>query len=57
MQITLSNDDAKTLAEILDALLPDIREEVYKTENFDLREELKRREALVKSLLNQLASA
>ncbi len=57
MQLTLTNDEAKTLAEIFDALLPDIREEVYKTENYDLREELKRREALVKSLLNQLASA
>ncbi len=57
MQLTLTNDEAKTLAEIFDSLLPDIREEVYKTENYDLREELKRREALVKSLLNQLASA
>ncbi len=57
MQITLTNDEAKRLVEILDALLPDLREEVYKTENFHLREELKRREALVKSLLDKLGSA
>jgi hypothetical protein len=57
MQITLTNEEAKTLNELLEALLPDLREEVYKTENFDLCQELKRREALVKSLLGQLASA
>lgn len=56
MQLTLTNDEAKTLAELLDALLPDLREEVYKTENFDFREDLKRREALAKSLLDRLKS-
>jgi hypothetical protein len=45
VQLTLTNDEAKTLAELLDAVLP------------DLREELKRREALVKSLLGRLKGA
>jgi len=37
------------------ASLPNLREEVYKTENYDCREELKRREAVVKDLLARLA--
>ena len=42
---------------MLNQTLADLREEVYKTDNFDYRAQLKRREALLKSLLERLSAA
>ncbi len=69
MQIALNDEERQTLVEILiprlpsgqDEVLPTeasgLREEVYKTENFDYREQFKRREAIIKQLLARLAPA
>ncbi len=57
MQIMLNDEEKRTLVEVLNELLPNLREEVYKTENFDYRSELKRRETVVKSLLDRLGSS
>ncbi len=57
MQIALNDEERRVLVEVLDETLPNLREEVYKTENFDYREQLKRREALLKSLLARLSAA
>ncbi len=57
MQIALNDEERQTLADILSEALPDLREEVYKTENFDYREQLKRRESVVKGLLARLGDA
>lgn len=57
MQIVLNDEERRVLVEVLDETLPNLREEVYKTENFDYREQLKRREALLKSLLARLSAA
>ena len=56
MQIEINDEERQTLVEILSEVLPDLREEVYKTENYDYREELKHREVVVKSLLARLGS-
>ncbi len=54
MQIHLDEEERKVLQEILEDVLPDLSEEIYKTENFDYREQLKHRQAVVKSLLERL---
>lgn len=56
MQIALDEEEKLTLVEVLSELLPDLREEVYKTENYDYRQQLKRRETVVKELLTRLGS-
>jgi hypothetical protein len=57
MQIALNDEERRVLLEVLNETLPDLREEVYKTESFDYRAQLKRREALLKSLLEHLSAA
>lgn len=57
MGITLADEECQMLAEILNDALPNLREEVYKTDNYSFREQLKRREAMIKSLLERLAAA
>ncbi len=54
MQIHLDEEQRQALLEILEEVLPNLSEEIYKTENFDYREQLKRRQAVVKSLLERL---
>ena len=57
MQISLSDEERQTLVEVLNEVLPNLREEVCKTENFDYREQLKRRESLLVGLLARLSAA
>ncbi len=54
MQLNLDEPERQALVEVLEEVLPDLSEEIYKTENFDYREQLKRRQAAVKSLLGRL---
>ncbi len=57
MQIALNNEEKQTLLEILNETLPNLRAEVYRTENYDYREELKQRKAIIKQLIARLAPA
>ncbi|MBI3670780.1 MAG: hypothetical protein HY237_13490 [Acidobacteria bacterium] len=57
MQIALNEEERQTLLETLNEALPNLREEVYRTESFDYREQLKHRETLLKELLARLAAA
>ena len=57
MQIALNDEERQTLVDILSEALPDLRGEVYKTENFDYREQLKRCESVMKGLLARLGDA
>jgi len=57
MQIALNEEEKQTLVDILNEVLPNLREEVYKTENYDYREQLKRREAVVKQLIARLSAS
>jgi hypothetical protein len=54
MQIHLNEQERQALLEILEDALSSLSEEIYKTENFDYREQLKQRQAVVKALLERL---
>ena len=56
MQVTITQEEAQVLSNLLNVFLPELREEVYRTENLDLREQLKRRETVLKALLTRLES-
>ncbi len=57
MEIALNDEERQTLIDILNETLPNLRAEVYRIENYDYREELKQREAIIKQLLARLAPA
>ncbi len=52
--LRLSDDDARALREVLSSYLSDLRMEIAGTERFELREQLKNTEALLKRLIEQL---
>lgn len=54
MLVPLKEEEREALLEVLGEALRNLREEVYKTENFDYRQELKHREEVVKTLLARL---
>lgn len=57
MQVNLEPTEASLLLSILDSSLGDLRMEIGKTENFDLRNELKRREESLKNILARVRTA
>jgi hypothetical protein len=57
MQVTLEPTEASLLLSILDSSLGDLRMEIGKTENFDMRNELKDREAIPKTILVRVRNA
>jgi hypothetical protein len=56
MDLTLDEREVGVLARVLENYLPQLREEVYKTENFEMREALKRDEEVIKSLMSRLGT-
>ncbi len=56
MQLTVTHEEARALAELLHAYLPELREEVYRTESSTLREQLERRETALSGLLTRLGA-
>lgn len=56
MQVTVTHEEAQVLSDLLHAYLPELREEMYKTESFDLREQLKRRDTVLTALLTRLGA-
>ncbi|HZU76308.1 MAG TPA: hypothetical protein VFA70_06055 [Dehalococcoidia bacterium] len=54
LTVTLSKTEAELLVELLGNNLRDLREEVYKTEDYDWRQALKQREATLRALLERL---
>ncbi|MBN9494238.1 hypothetical protein J0H33_12990 [bacterium] len=57
MQVNLEPTEASLLLSILDSSLGDLRMEIGKTENFDMRNELKDREAILKTILVRVRNA
>jgi len=57
MAINLSDDEAVLLGRIARQYYSDLREEIYKTETFDVKDQLKREEAILKGLIDKLSSA
>jgi hypothetical protein len=53
-QITLTQAEAAALREMLGSYLSDLRMEVANTDSMPFREDLKRQEALLKNILQQL---
>jgi hypothetical protein len=56
MQLTVTHEEAQVLVDVLNGYLPELREQGYKTESFDLREQWKRRETVLKALLTRLGA-
>jgi len=56
MQLTVTHEEAQVLSDLLHAYLPELHEEAYRTENFDLREQLKRRETVLQAFLTRLGA-
>ncbi len=54
MQLTLNSAEAALLASILDRHLGNLRMEVGKTENFEMRNALKHDEVVLKALIKRL---
>lgn len=54
MKLQIDLTEADLLKRVLTSYLSDLREEIGKTENFELRQSLKRDEELLKSLIERL---
>ena len=57
MEISLSDEEGALIARVLRQYYSDLREEIYKTETFDVKDQLKREEAILKGLIDKLSSA
>ncbi|MEX0784184.1 MAG: hypothetical protein WD557_16200 [Dehalococcoidia bacterium] len=57
MQLSLTNDETALFRNILDRQLSLLREEVGKTENYQMRQDLKADEALLKGLIARIHAA
>jgi hypothetical protein len=55
VHIQLTDEEAKSLHEILDHYLGDLRAQISQTESYDFRQYLHQRQDLIKKLLPQLA--
>ena len=56
MQITLDDQEKEFLLELLSEEHSELREEIYKAEEHDFKEELKRRKLLTEKLLEKLGA-
>ncbi|HLH24889.1 MAG TPA: hypothetical protein VK066_20400 [Chloroflexota bacterium] len=54
MDLELSNDERGLLAGLVDESLRSLKEEIYKTETYEYKEQLKEREALMMGILQKL---
>jgi hypothetical protein len=54
MQLEMSADEARVLADVLESALGEIREEVYKSEVAEYKDGLKQRELLMSAVLERL---
>jgi hypothetical protein len=54
--LSLTSDEVAVLSTILSDALGALHDEIYKTEDFDMRQSLKQREALLTGIQARLAS-
>jgi hypothetical protein len=57
MDLSLTEEEARLLQHILSRYLPELRDEVYKTENYQWRQDLKHDEEVLKALIAKLEKA
>jgi hypothetical protein len=53
-QISLTEDEAAVLKDVLESYLGELRMEVSNTEQYDFRLALKRKEAVIKELISRI---
>lgn len=54
MQLELTLEEQQALLNVLEEALPELREEIRKTDDFEMRESLKRREVFLRQLYARL---
>jgi hypothetical protein len=57
MQVDLNEGEISALLAALDYYLPQLREEIASTENYDMREQLKAQEQILTALLPKLGGS
>ncbi len=57
MQLDLNPHEISALLDALSSYIPQLREEIGKTENYDMREDLKNHEAALTGLLSKLGGS
>ena len=57
MQVTLDQNEVAALLDALNSYIPQLREEIGKTENYDMREELKAQHAALAGLVAKLGGS
>ena len=55
-QLTLTDEEAGTLRLVLEQYVSDLRMEIADTDSMDFRDQLKREEAFLKKLIEQLGT-
>lgn len=56
MELTLSATETDLLVNVLNRFVADLREEIGKTENFPMRQDLKHDEAALKAIISRLSA-
>jgi hypothetical protein len=57
MQVNLDEGEVSALLSALDFYLPQLREEIGRTENYDMREQLKSQEQVLSALIAKLGGS
>ncbi len=57
MQVNLEQNEVTALIEALSSYIPQLREEIGKTENYDMREGLKAQQAALNSVLSKIGGS
>lgn len=55
MQLTLTNEDARELRDLLEAALADLRSEIHHTDSAEYRRGLQERDRILRGVWQQLA--
>ncbi len=53
----LASDELTLAIELLETAYRDLKEEVYKTEDFNYKQQLKERERLIRAIIDKLSGA
>ena len=57
MQVNLDTNEVAALLDVLDSYLPQLREEIGRTDNYDMREALKSQEQTLVALVTKLGGS
>jgi hypothetical protein len=57
MQVTLDQNEVTALLNALNSYIPQLREEIGKTEKYDMREDLKAQERILAGLVTKLGGS